>query len=109
MEERYRSLTAGHAAKQQQQPGAAGSAGPPAEAAKPRVPAAAEEPAPEDASVSGKCACHRLAMHVLDISRAASADHVVEWLPFKSNASLAAPEETILYTLVYGRSELVHV
>jgi hypothetical protein len=34
-------------------------------------------------------------------------EHEVEWQQFRSNASLAAPEETILYTLVSGRSELI--
>ena len=46
-------------------------------------------------------------MYVLDISKALSEEHTVEWLPFRSNASLTAPEETILYTLVSGRSELI--
>jgi hypothetical protein len=45
-------------------------------------------------------------MFVLDISEAMSSN-VVTWLPVKSNASLSAPEETILYSLVRGRGELV--
>jgi len=74
-------------------------------------PAAAAAALPDDPTAGGSgkgpCACHRLAMYVLDISRAIADEPVVEWLPFKSNASLAAPEETILYTLVSGRSELI--
>ena len=45
-------------------------------------------------------------MFVLDLSRAVS-HRVVSWLDLRSNASLSAPEETILYTLVRGRAELV--
>ena len=54
----------------------------------------------------GNCPCRRLAMFVLDISRAVSHKEV-EWLEFQSNASLQAPEETILYSLVAGRAELI--
>lgn len=59
-------------------------------------------------TVVGKCcSCHRLSTFVLDISEAISG-HVVTWLPVKSNAGLAvAPEETILYSLVRGRGELI--
>ena len=58
-------------------------------------------------STSSSCTCHRLSTMVLDISQAVS-DHVVTWLPVRPGADLRqAPEETILYTLVRGRSELV--
>lgn len=53
-----------------------------------------------------KCSCHRLAVYVLDISRAISC-HEVEWMAFKSNTPPEAPEETILYSLVEGRGELI--
>ena len=69
-----------------------------------------QQPQPSSSSVSNVaskcCSCHRLSTFVLDISEAVSA-HVVTWLPVKSNAGLAvAPEETILYSLVRGRSEM---
>lgn len=68
-----------------------------------------QQPASSSSSVNtGKCcSCHRLSTFVLDISEAVSA-RVVTWLPVKSNAGLAvAPEETILYSLVRGRGELI--
>jgi len=52
------------------------------------------------------CACQRLTIHVLDISKAIS-DNVVTWKDVRTNSSLNAPEETILYSLVKGKSELV--
>ena len=123
LEERYRSMSAGQAATAA---AAAGPNRPPPQqpqgaAARPNViPEKQKHPLPEAAaaaglpddlaagpSVKGPCACHRLAMYVLDIGRAVGDEPEVEWLPFKSNASLAAPEETILYTLVSGRSELI--
>ena len=65
-------------------------------------------------SSSGKCcSCHcaagRLSTFVLDISEAISRN-VVTWLPVvKAGAAglAVAPEETILYSLVRGRGELV--
>jgi len=53
------------------------------------------------------CPNHRMALSVLDISRAVS-DHVVTWLP--PSPLLPGPEvpqESILYSLVKGRTELV--
>ncbi len=118
MEERYRNLTASTSGA-----AAASSAG--SSSSKPSVPhgqpadaavvpekskqlpgasALAEGGASPSGLNPGRCSCNRLAMYVLDISRALSEEHEVEWLPFRSNASLAAPEETILYTLVAGRS-----
>ena len=47
-----------------------------------------------------------MATHLLDISHAVS-DHWVEWLPLPPHSALAAPQESILYSLVLGRTELV--
>ena len=118
MEERYRNLTAstsgasaaasaGSSASKPSKPH-----GPPVDPAPlsekskqlPGVAALAEGGTSPSGLNPGRCSCNRLAMYVLDISRALSEEHEVEWLPFRSNASLAAPEETILYTLVAGRS-----
>lgn len=118
MEERYRNLTAstsGTSAAASTGSSASKpsmSHGPPADAAAvpekskqlPGVAATAEGGVSSSGLNPGRCSCNRLAMYVLDISRALSEEHVVEWLPFRSNSSLAAPEETILYTLVAGRS-----
>lgn len=57
-------------------------------------------------STPTKCVCHRLSAHVLDLSRAIS-EHEVEWLEIRSFWSRDAPEETILYSLVKARSELI--
>lgn len=43
---------------------------------------------------------------LLDISTCIS-DHYVTWLVLPSNSSLTAPQESILYSLVLGRTELV--
>jgi hypothetical protein len=61
---------------------------------------------PKPRRTANSCACHRLSVHVLDISEAIDRQ-VVTWLDLKSNSSLDAPEETILYSLVCGRNELV--
>lgn len=45
-------------------------------------------------------------LHVLDISNIVQS-HTATWQPVKENSSLEAPEETIFYTLVEGRGELV--
>lgn len=45
-------------------------------------------------------------LHVLDISNIVQS-HTATWQPVKENTSLEAPEETIFYTLVEGRGELV--
>jgi hypothetical protein len=107
IEERYKNMTAGQAAANNHQ-GAAALQG--AAAVRPEKLQLAAAQAGELATATlnpSKCSCHRLAMYVLDISRAMLDEHEVEWQQFRSNASLAAPEETILYTLVSGRSELI--
>ena len=53
-----------------------------------------------------RCNCHRLAMYVLDIRKAISHAEV-EWVTFKANNPVAAPDESILYSLVEGRGELI--
>ena len=49
---------------------------------------------------------HPMYVHVLDISKAV-AEGTVEWLPVTMKHTGDAPEETILYTLVHGRGELI--
>ena len=44
--------------------------------------------------------------HILDISQAIS-DHFVTWQPVSTVNSCEAPQESILYSLVLGRTELV--
>ena len=61
---------------------------------------------PAAPSTNSTCACQRLSVHVLDISKAIT-DNIVTWISLKSNSSLAAPEETILYTLTLGKGELI--
>ena len=108
IEERYKNLTSGQAAANSHQGGAAALPGAAGVRPEKQKLSAAQAVEPVAATLNpSKCSCHRLAMYVLDISRAMSDDHEVEWMPFRSNASLAAPEETILYTLVSGRSELI--
>lgn len=48
----------------------------------------------------------KMAMFVLDISKALSPENKVVWLPMKSVAT-GSPESTILYTLVKGNGELI--
>ena len=45
-------------------------------------------------------------VHVLDVSHAIS-DLTVSWLPIAEHSGVGAPEETIFYSLVEGRGELV--
>lgn len=53
------------------------------------------------------CPNHRMALYVLDTSRAVS-DHVVTWLPPSPlPPGSDAPQESILYSLVAGRTELI--
>lgn len=47
-----------------------------------------------------------MAMYVLDIS-AVLTHGIVSWLPLKSSIFTEGPEETILYTLVAGKGELI--
>lgn len=64
------------------------------------------------AAANNACTCHRLSPYVLDISQAIS-EQVVTWLepPRGTERSSLwlrdAPEETILYSLVRGRAELI--
>lgn len=49
-----------------------------------------------------------LGMYVLDISHALDEKPYVSWLPLKNNGILSqGPEETVLYTLVQGKAELI--
>ncbi|GJQ67255.1 hypothetical protein Trydic_g8160 [Trypoxylus dichotomus] len=49
-----------------------------------------------------------LGMYVLDISHALDDKPYVSWLPLKNDGVLSqGPEETVLYTLVEGKSELI--
>ncbi|KAF7281864.1 hypothetical protein GWI33_004106 [Rhynchophorus ferrugineus] len=48
---------------------------------------------------------HYLGLYVLDISQALSKKPIATWLPPKNVSN--GPEETILYTLVEGKSELI--
>lgn len=48
---------------------------------------------------------HYLGLYVLDISQALTKKPVATWLPPKNVSN--GPEETILYTLVEGKSELI--
>lgn len=49
---------------------------------------------------------HPMYVHVLDYSKAA-VEGTVQWLPVTVQANGTAPEETILYSLVHGRGELI--
>jgi len=57
-------------------------------------------------SPAGSCPHHRLTSHLLDISQAVDS-HWVEWLPLPHTSLPNAPQESILYTLVLGRTELI--
>uniref|UniRef100_A0A0K2UX95 Fbox only protein 42like [Megachile rotundata] n=1 Tax=Lepeophtheirus salmonis TaxID=72036 RepID=A0A0K2UX95_LEPSM len=48
----------------------------------------------------------KLVLHILDISKAIS-NRVVSWLQIKTSYAYQSPEETLLYSLVTCRSELV--
>lgn len=49
-----------------------------------------------------------LGMYVLDISHALDPKPYVTWLPLKNNGAFCqGPEETVLYSLVAGKSELI--
>ena len=52
------------------------------------------------------CPHHRMTTHILDISHAIS-DHYVTWQLVSPVNSSEAPQESILYSLVLGRTELV--
>ena len=55
---------------------------------------------------SSVCPHHRMTTHILDISQAIS-HHRVTWLPVSPLVSPEAPQESILYSLVMGRTELI--
>jgi len=57
-------------------------------------------------SANSVCPRHRMTTFILDISTAIS-DHYVMWLPVTASSSLTAPPESILYSLVQGRTELI--
>lgn len=48
-----------------------------------------------------------LGIYVLDLSHALDNEPYVTWLPVKNDVSVEGPEDTILYTLVQGKSELI--
>ena len=52
------------------------------------------------------CPHHRMTTYLLDISNCIS-DHYVTWVSLPASSSLTAPQESILYSLVLGRTELV--
>ena len=58
------------------------------------------------ASVENTAVVNPMYMHVLDISEAVS-KRVVAWLPLPTNCDDNAPEETIFYSLIEGRGELI--
>ena len=49
---------------------------------------------------------HPMYVHTLDVSRVLT-EGVVTWQPVKANSCINAPEETIFYSLVEGRAELI--
>lgn len=63
----------------------------------------------ENLGLKGTCKrekkTHYLGMYVLDISQVLNDDPVARWLPPKNVKN--GPEETILYSLVAGKSELI--
>jgi len=63
---------------------------------------------PKSSSTSAPVVCphHRMTTFILDISHCKS-DHYVTWLPLATSSSLRAPQESILYSLVLGRTELI--
>lgn len=58
------------------------------------------------ASVQNTMPINPMYMHVLDISEAVS-KQTVTWLPLHTNYDENAPEETIFYSLIEGRGELI--
>merc|ERR1719391_1955134 len=61
---------------------------------------------PSTSSTVSSCPHHRLTSHLLDISQAVDG-HWVEWLTLPHTSLPNAPQESILYTLVLGRTELI--
>jgi len=73
------------------------------------TPSSASSPRqPNTSSPMSSCPHHRLTMtsHLLDISQAVEG-HWVEWLPLPHTSLPNSPQESILYTLVLGRTELI--
>ena len=60
----------------------------------------------KQSNASTVCPHHRMTTHILDISEAIS-NHVVTWLPVNPEGSVNGPQESILYSLVLGRTELI--
>ena len=60
----------------------------------------------DSGAAAAVCPHHRMTTHILDISRAIT-DHVVTWIPVHPTLSTSAPQESILYSLVMGRTELI--
>jgi len=55
---------------------------------------------------SNVCPHHRMTTHILDISNCLT-EHYVTWQPISPILSPEAPQESILYSLVLGRTELI--
>jgi len=113
MEERLKILADQKSMEEAAGPARAGPTSQPQQPASPprrpqEAPQQHEEKESSKANNGNICSCHRLGLHVLDIGRAVS-DSVVTWLDVsKCAASFSdAPEETILYSLVKARSELI--
>lgn len=66
----------------------------------------AQEPADGEDAPAGKLQ-RTMVMCVLDITNVLGEECSVRWLPFSPEGSGAGPEETILYSLVTGRGELI--
>ena len=65
-------------------------------------------PAPKQSSSNSSSSCphHRMTTFILDISTSIS-EHYVTWLPIIPLSFSEAPQESILYSLVQGRTELI--
>jgi len=63
-------------------------------------------PGVKQSSSSSSCPHHRMTTFILDISTSIS-DHYVTWLPLTPASFSEAPQESILYSLVQGRTELI--
>lgn len=99
MEDRLKSMN-----NPSNQSGSGGVSGSHRASSKPAPETGQSEPTKDDQKTN--CVCQRLSMYVLDISQVLETQ-VVTWMDVRSNASLEAPDETILYSLTLGRSELI--
>eukprot|EP00092_Neocalanus_flemingeri_P014613 GFUD01015764.1.p1 GENE.GFUD01015764.1~~GFUD01015764.1.p1 ORF type:complete len:698 (+),score=94.25 GFUD01015764.1:142-2235(+) len=63
---------------------------------------------PKNSGTSAPVVCphHRMTTYILDISNCKT-EHYVTWLPLPPGSSIRAPQESILYSLVLGRTELI--